>query len=424
MAQSSIKRMLREMYKASNAKYMRKELDKQGTKVLVTTYNIQQGIKHGYALAQKKKGNLPFIDDSVFLKAAKFAMRALQNHLKRPSKAHGIRFRSRNLVLFTQESGTNTDPFRVIKETAQRYIESHVDRPFDDQEKDSFDQGLSRQHTRVTVGLQQYARSLQKLSRTKKFGGFASSYEAKRLSDMYNLDLYFESSGRGTRKKFTIKESVSVGLLLKASSENPPGDAPTDWKNIAPELEKAILDFAARQPWYTMPGSASLADDHSDLVLDSVMAEITEGKYVRAGKKVRRRKAKDKRVTVNKPLTNKLKRSTKTADSLKGQESQNNIHNLIFMINARLHDTLYDNMTSPRLVYRTGEFARSVTANATTTAKGNLSIGYDYQKNPYAVFAPGGKMYTPQRNPQTLIEGSIREIALELAIGRYGIRRT
>ena len=43
---------------------------------------------------------------------------------------------------------------------------------------------------------------------------------------------------------------------------------------------------------------------------------------------------------------------------------------------------------------------------------------------PYATFAPGGKMYTPQRNPIPLIEMSIREIASELAIGRYGIRRT
>ena len=272
--------------------------------------------------------------------------------------------------------------------------------------------------------MQQYAASMQKLSRTKKFAGFINSYEAKKLSDKFNLDLYFESSGRGTRKKFTIKESVSVGILLMASSENPAGSEPTDWKNLAPELEKAILDFAAMQPWYTMPGSPSMADDHSDLVLDSVMAKITEGKHVRAGKKVRRRKSKDKRITINKPLTNKLKRSTKTADSLKGQESEFNIHNIIAMINARLHDTLYDNMNSPRLVYRTGRFARSVTANATTTAKGNLSIGYNYQRNPYAVFAPGGKMYTPDRDPRLLIEGSIRQIAAELAIGRYGIRRS
>ena len=297
MAQQNIKSMLRRMYKDANSKYMRKELDKQGTKVLVTRFNIQQGIKHSYGLAQKRKGNLPLIEDEIFFKAARFAMRALQNHLKTPSKAHGIRFRNRNFVLFTQNSGTDTTPFRVVKEAAQSYIESYINRSFDAQEKSSFNQGLSRQHTQVTVGLQQYARSLQKLSRTKNFGGFASSYEARRLSDMYNLDLYFESSGRGTRKKFTIKESVSVGLLLKASSENPGGDAPTDWTNIAPELEKAILAFAERQPWYTMPGSASLADDHSDLVLDSVMAEITDGKYVKPGKKIKRRKAKDKSVT-------------------------------------------------------------------------------------------------------------------------------
>ena len=82
MAQQNIKSMLRRMYKDANSKYMRKELDKQGTKVLVTRFNIQQGIKHSYGLAQKRKGNLPLIEDEIFFKAARFAMRALQNHLK------------------------------------------------------------------------------------------------------------------------------------------------------------------------------------------------------------------------------------------------------------------------------------------------------------------------------------------------------
>ena len=113
MAKSSIKRMLGAMYKASDAKYRRRDLDKQKTKVLVTTYNIQQGIKHGYALAQKRKGNLPFIEDEIFFKAARFAMRALQNYLKTPSKAHGIRFRHRNFVFFTQNS-ENLLPLRLV----------------------------------------------------------------------------------------------------------------------------------------------------------------------------------------------------------------------------------------------------------------------------------------------------------------------
>ena len=130
-------------------------------------------------------------------------------------------------------------------------------------------------------------------------------------------------------------------------------------------------------------------------------------------------------ISIDRPFKDTIKRSKRKARPLKNEgASKYNIHNIIAAINLRLHDTLADNMTSPRLVYRTGEFARSVTANATTTAKGNLSIGYNYQRNPYAVFAPGGKMYTPDRDPRLLIEGSIRQIAAELAIGRYGIRRS
>ena len=99
---------------------------------------------------------------------------------------------------------------------------------------------------------------------------------------------------------------------------------------------------------------------------------------------------------------------------------------LIKMINAKLPRTVAANMGEPKLENRTGRFASSArVVEATTTAKGFTSFGYTYQRDPYGVFesTSGTRFASPERDPRVLIEGSIREIAQELAIGRFFTRR-
>ena len=99
---------------------------------------------------------------------------------------------------------------------------------------------------------------------------------------------------------------------------------------------------------------------------------------------------------------------------------------LIKMINAKLPRTVAANMGAPALENRTGRFASSArVVEATTTAKGFTSFGYTYQRDPYGVFesTSGTRFASPERDPRVLIEGSIREIAQELAIGRFFTRR-
>ena len=57
--------------------------------------------------------------------------------------------------------------------------------------------------------------------------------------------------------------------------------------------------------------------------------------------------------------------------------------------------------------------------NVTMGKKGGLNIDYTYQKDPYQVFEPGGRLHTRSRDPQRLMGGSIREIAQELVGKRY-----
>ena len=434
MSEKHIKTVLGSMWTASQRRYARKDVDKTPIIALVTTENIAQGIKDGYYYAQKRKEgkNLPFLDDSVFHEAAKQGMSVLKNLINSSSKYH-MRVESQNQVIFTQDTGKNNDPFIKVKETARLYIENYINTNFDKEETASFNMGLTKQHgtddlgVPLTVGMQQFIRTLNKMTKLNKFKGFVGSVEARDLQKKFGTEIYFETQGRGRQRKFGIRKSVQVGILLMSNKQNKPGAVPGDWVRIKPQLEEAIFEWATKQPWYTMPGSSSMEEEDEEKILDSVVVEIKKAKNVRIkeeGPKRKSKKAKDKRVSVKKPLKNNLKKSTKKAGSLKGAASKFNIHTILATINLRLHDVLQENMTSPRLVYRTGRFASSVVANATTTAKGNLSIGYDYMRYPYATFAPGGKMYTPQRNPIPLIEMSIREIASELAIGRYGIRRT
>ncbi len=100
---------------------------------------------------------------------------------------------------------------------------------------------------------------------------------------------------------------------------------------------------------------------------------------------------------------------------------------LVGLINAKLPQTVVKNMGPPGLENQTGRFASSVkVTDVMRTAQGHPSIGYTYQKNPYQVFemTQGDPRWaTPERDPRKLIDASIREIAAQLAIGRFYTRR-
>ena len=97
------------------------------------------------------------------------------------------------------------------------------------------------------------------------------------------------------------------------------------------------------------------------------------------------------------------------------------------LINQKLGQRVLGNMGHPGLVNRTGTFANSVRVNSVTpTASGVPSIDYTYQRDPYEVFEleRGRRPWaTAQRDPTTIIDKSIREIAAEMAIAKLTTRR-
>ena len=96
------------------------------------------------------------------------------------------------------------------------------------------------------------------------------------------------------------------------------------------------------------------------------------------------------------------------------------------LLNAKLPRTVANNMGFPRLENVTGRFAASVrVTDVTRTPQGFPSIGYTYQRDPYGVFeaSSGTRFASTERDPRTLIDASIREIAVELITTRLYTRR-
>ena len=84
-------------------------------------------------------------------------------------------------------------------------------------------------------------------------------------------------------------------------------------------------------------------------------------------------------------------------------------------------------MRSPALESRSGRFAESVEImNVISTKRGFPSFGYKYQKDPYQVFEQGegsAPWASRERDPRRLIDTSIREVAANMALGRFYTRR-
>jgi len=100
---------------------------------------------------------------------------------------------------------------------------------------------------------------------------------------------------------------------------------------------------------------------------------------------------------------------------------------LMAMLNEKLPNTVRSNMVPPGLTNVTGRFANSVkVTDIVQTPKGYPSIQYTYNKSPYQIFEVGtgrAPWANTERDPRKLIDRSIREIAAQMAIGRFYTRR-
>lgn len=194
----------------------------------------------------------------------------------------------------------------------------------------------------------------------------------------------------------------------------------------------------------------SLAEDENstkikDAIESFLIHKLTRSKYVKKKRTTKDSFKEKSRSRERKKIKRKVRASVVTMSSLmtkkqardlqkkqktqvrKKQGSQRSLVAYLNEINKRLPGKVEDNMVPPALESRTGRFAQSVRAvDINQTKQGYPTIGYTYQKNPYQIFEQvrGQKPWaSPERDPRNIIDKSMREIAVELALGRFYTRR-
>lgn len=199
------------------------------------------------------------------------------------------------------------------------------------------------------------------------------------------------------------------------------------------ELNKALKEACERigDEWAEIEGSDSSIQKRRKIAIENFVGPLRKSpraKVTTESTKIKRSKGKAANKTKKpKAIKKQYKDSDKTNISTRATKGVSGSPlSLLTMINKELPDTVRKNMRPPALENRSGRFADSVRAtDIAMTGKGFPSIGYTYDRNPYGIFesGSGNVRATPERDPRSLIDRSIREIAAQFAIGRFYTRR-
>lgn len=236
---------------------------------------------------------------------------------------------------------------------------------------------------------------------------------------------------RVVRKSKT--NEMTVGLFSTVENQE---DNATSKKRLK-KLRKVLLESLnhlekTEQALSGLPGSDSFRSKHRKKTIKTAVTPFkkvkgvtikTEDISIKESTTVSKisKKGKTKFTNYSKGFKRK---GVRAGLNLKGQGSASKPLQLIVLLNTQLPETVEKNMGSPRLTNRSGRFAASVrVTDIMTTPRGFPSIGYTYQKSPYQTFERGFKQGSADFDPRSLIDFSIREIAVKFAIGRFYTRR-
>jgi len=285
----------------------------------------------------------------------------------------------------------------------------------------------------TTVGAARLAAGMEYISRTKDFAGFAKSKSAEKLMEIFQeVNIVFSTSG--TKAKggtISLNEDQTILVDVLPRSGNLQGAEKFDFSNIRPILEQAIADYIEEANLVDLKGSKSIRENALEVAEYNVIQDIVKGRKARVSGGNKKPKGRKKTHTEagSKAKAPKKSRVAKVAlvkgsKVAKAKESNFSLAHLMGVLNDRLPQTVEANMGAPRLVNQSGRFANSTRiTDVSTTKQGFPSIGYTYQKNPYQTFETGYRQGSENRDPRTLIDSSIREIAAQFAIGRFYTRR-
>ncbi len=305
-------------------------------------------------------------------------------------------------------------------------------------EKDKVSRNLHKGHGKdgKAVSQVQIARSVSDLDdATKKI--LLHNLEASAgAAGLEGIDAAFEIEKIVTNARQIVTKAgvLAADYVSVISFQAGPGED----GNIADAVgEKALKRVwrdhvrSVQEDVINMPGSSTLKEKAEKAILDKFEGK----KSLKTKRSIANKKAKLDTKTKSSIVqkAKKVSAPVKKGRPRKGKKNKVNPNQLfsplamIGMLNKQLPDTVRKNMQSPQLVNRTGRFADSVKiTEVTQTPQGFPSFGYTYRKDPYQVFEDGvgaAPWANGNRDPRELIEGSIREIAQQMAIGRFYTRR-
>ena len=222
-----------------------------------------------------------------------------------------------------------------------------------------------------------------------------------------------------------------VDIEVGPDSSNPAGGLATDWSTIKPKLQKKMLAWAKTNGWPDQEASNSIRTDARSHARYLAIKELRKkGLRITSDVKPVERKPNTKSIKSNSKVKDKAKQY-RAKTKLRAQKNsspnpQASLYTIMALISDKLPETVRANMGAPRLENQTGKFAQSVRlTDAVQTPQGMPSFGYTYEKRPYSVFesSSGSRFASGDRDPRSLIDASIREIAAGYALGRFYTRR-
>jgi len=435
MSKVLIDKLLDEAYKVANDAFGRGVVDKALQEVTVSRHNLAQAYKEAFAVEHNKEFpnmNNPFEDDTVFFEAALKGLNALDKHLlKRNTVSNYKKPRTRNTIVFTQPSHIRT-PYTVMKKAGVEHLQKALATlkraPLSEGQITGIENKIHKLHGETTAGTARLAYTLNHLKQSNMVNRFFTSLQYTRIQNKYgDLSLQFESIDQAKGKPDILKAISIIKLTVAGSHKNFAGSDHNDWTNIKPKLLKELYIWAKKHNWADQKGSPSVRDKAAEKLKNSVLRIFDKSKNTKVTGITKpvsfNRKPQSKRYKANRGKAEQKLMATTRISRLKAHDTSGNVLALHALLEINLQATLIKNMVEPRLVNRIGTFVKSVDIVSVSETRGGYPrVDYRFDHYPYDVFdfAKGTEPWnTPDRDPNTLIDASIREITRTIVKDKF-----
>jgi len=295
-------------------------------------------------------------------------------------------------------------------------------------------------HKESTVGNFFHLGHLDKLgvSETQLRDGMAKTLGDLPAREQNSVNLMLKRHGINlSYERDDARDMMLVRIESASDNLERGGEAGAAKVALKKQIEKALSSMRfTKTGWATLKGSDSILERKSkqaaSALVDPFKGLGSKSIKVKGKNEKAKKSPKTKTTLKTQPKTTKGSAAVNIGVIAKGPVRKRKKSSspassplqMIAMFNNQLPQVVAKNMVRPNLQYQTGRFAESVrVTDIITTPKGYPSVGYTYDKFPYQTFEVGYKQGSPEWDPRNLIAGSIREIAAQIAMGRFFTRR-